>query len=265
MSVDTLFDVASLTKVVATTTAVLQPVERGLLELDMPVARYWPAFAVNCKTQVTVRELLTHTSGLPAELPRLAAATSTVHEDLAAVRLVAPPGERELYSDVNFAVLGELVRRVTGKTLDTWCRDHIFASLGMRDTRFFVDASRRSRTAPTTADRFGMRRGRVHDPLASALGGVAGNSGLFSTATNLARFAQMLLNGGRVGEVRVLDRASVDALATPNAAQPPWRGLGWEAVDRSYRIRTGLFPWAASRTPATPGRPSGSTSLPGVS
>ncbi|KAK45578.1 hypothetical protein BG58_16440 [Caballeronia jiangsuensis] len=242
MTVDTLFDLASLTKVVATTTAVLQLAELGLLNLDMPVARYWPAFAVHDKTEVTVRELLTHMSGLPAELPRLASNARAVRDDLAAVRLIATPGEREIYSDVNFAVLGELVRRVSGRPLDAWCREHIFAPLGMRDTGFGVDGSRRSRTAPTTADTLGMRRGRVHDPLASALGGVAGDAGVFSTAADLSRFAQMLLNGGRLDGFRVLRQASVDALLTPSAARPPWYGLGWKAVAPLVANRDRLVP-----------------------
>lgn len=229
MTVDTEFDLASLTKVVATTTAVMQLSERGLVMLDAPAARYWPAFAANGKGSVTVRQLLSHTSGLPADLPLPPAGQGRrrMLRDAAAARLVSAPGERVIYSDVNFIVLGRIVERVSHLPLDVYCRDHIFAPLGMHDTMFAPDAAHAARSAATTADRNGMRRGRVHDPIASRMGGVAGHAGLFATADDLARFAQMLLGASRS---RVLAPAGIAALATPASplSQRPWRGIGWE-------------------------------------
>ncbi|SDI33317.1 Uncharacterized conserved protein YbbC, DUF1343 family [Paraburkholderia phenazinium] len=232
MTFDTEFDLASLTKVIATTTAILQLAETGRLRLDAPVAQYWPAFAANGKEAVTVRELLAHTSGLRADLRSRPARSGRdgVLGAIVAEHLLSEPGERVVYSDLNFVVLGELVQRVTHQSLDAYCQTHVFAPLGMRDTVFLPGASRAARSAATTADQAGMRRGRVHDPTAAWMGGVSGNAGLFSTADDLARFAQMMLNGGQYGATRILQAQSIAALAA--AASPlsavPWRGLGWE-------------------------------------
>jgi len=232
MTPDTVFDLASLTKVIATTTAILQLAEAGRLDLDTPVARYWPAFAAHGKDAVTVRELLAHTSGLRPDLPARPAhpGRDGVLSAIATERLRSAPGERVIYSDLNFVVLGELVERITHLSLDAYCRAHVFDPLGMRDTRFLPDAAQASRSAPTTADEAGMRRGRVHDPTAQWMGGVSGNAGLFSTADDLARFAQMMLNAGRAGATQILRPESIAALAA--VASPldavPWRGLGWE-------------------------------------
>ncbi|CAM2195105.1 conserved exported protein of unknown function [Paraburkholderia kururiensis] len=238
MTEDTVFDLASLTKVIATTTAVMQLVERGRLALDQPVAHYWPAFAAGGKDAITVRQLLTHTSGLPPDppLPAPAApdeARAALLRGIAASTPATPPGERVIYSDINFIVLGELVARVSGMPLDAWCRKYVFAPLGMRDTMFLPDAAHIARTAPTTMDHGSLRRGRVHDPIAARAGGMLGHAGLFSTAADLARFAQMLLNGGQLGGVRVLTPQSVAAMATPDTLDTlgragSWRGLGWE-------------------------------------
>jgi len=235
MTMDTVFDLASLTKAVATTTAVLQLAHRGLLRLDAPVSRYWPAFGAHGKNALTVRELLAHTSGLPAELPTArngaaAAGRAATVRALGAIEPIAPPGARVLYSDVNFAVLGVLVERLSGQRLDRYCRTHIFAPLGMRATQFAPDRAIALRAAPTTAQRSGMRRGRVHDPLAARMDGIAGNAGLFSNAGDLARFAQMLLRGGTLDGVTVLRADALALLAAPAGPldQQPWRGLGWE-------------------------------------
>ena len=249
MTVDTVFDLASLTKVIATTTAVMQLVERGQLDLDSPVARYWPAFAANGKQAVTVRQLLTHQSGLPPDLPLGpdAATRDGVLREVVAQRLRAQPGERAIYSDINFVVLGELVQQITHRTLAAYCRDRIFAPLRMHDTMFLPDAARAARSAATTADRNGMRRGRVHDPTAARMGGVAGNAGLFSTADDLARFAQMLLDDGRAGAARILQPQSVAALATPATplSPPPWRSLGWVSSGPLAANRDRLVPVGA--------------------
>lgn len=239
MTLDTEFDLASLTKVVATTTAIMQLVEANRISLDAPVMRYWPAFAANGKAAVTVRELLAHTSGFAPDLPlgKRARDRGGVLAQVIAEPLRAPPGQRVIYSDINFVVLGELVRRVSHRSLDAYCDTHVFAPLEMRDTAFRLDLSRIARAAPTTSDRQGMRTGRVHDPTAERMGGVSGNAGLFSTADDLARFADMLLNGGRLNGRRILKPETVAALALPQT--PPdapgvpaaeavqARGLGW--------------------------------------
>lgn len=234
MTLDTEFDLASLTKVIATTTAIMQLVEVRRLELDAPVSRYWPAFSANGKQAVTVRELLAHTSGLAPDLP-LSARTkgrAGVLRETIAQRLRAQPGERVIYSDINFVVLGELVRRVTHQSLDDYCRVHIFDPLRMRDTMFKPELDRAARAAATTADALGMRVGRVHDPTATRMGGVSGNAGLFSTADDLARFAQMMLHGGKLDSARIVTPGTIESMAA-RASEPrmePWRGLGW-AVD----------------------------------
>lgn len=231
MTPDTEFDLASLTKVIATTTAIMQLVEARRLELDSPVARYWPAFSAHGKQSVTIRELLSHTSGLAPDLPlsvRVKGRSGVLSETIAQ-RLQATPGERVIYSDINFVVLGELVRIVTHLSLDDYCRLHIFAPLGMHDTMFTPELAHAARAAATTADTAGMRVGRVHDPTAARMNGVSGNAGLFSTADDLARFARMILNGGTLGAARVLMPATIEAMAARESAfeTTPWRGLGW--------------------------------------
>ena len=239
MTVDTEFDLASLTKVVATTTAVMQLVEARRIELDAPVARYWPAFSANGKTAVTVRELLTHTSGFAPDLPLGTRARNRagVLAEVVAEPLRAAPGQRVIYSDINFVVLGELVRRISHHALDDYCEAHVFAPLDMHDTHFRLDLPRIARSAPTTPDRNGMRTGRVHDPTAERMGGVSGNAGLFSTADDLARFARMLIDDGRLRGKRILEPGTVASLAlpalVPDAIHAPGtdarsgRGLGW--------------------------------------
>jgi CubicO group peptidase (beta-lactamase class C family) len=243
MAEDTIFDLASLTKVVATTTAILQLVERGRLDLDAPAARYWPAFAENSKGAITLRQLLTHYSGLPADLD-LSRRWSGERDALRLIvreRPAAPPGSRYLYSDINFEVLGELVERVSGQSLDAYCREHVFQPLGMRDTGFRPHLS--SRIAPTERGRQGV----VHDPTAWRMGGVAGHAGLFSTADDLARFARMLLADGRLDGVQVLQAASVEAMAVPQspAGQARLRGLGWDLAAPFGADRDALPPVGA--------------------
>lgn len=237
MTPDTIFDLASVTKVVATTTAVLQLVERHQLQLDAPVARYWPAFGAHGKGAITVRQLLAHTSGLRPDLDlsrrwsgRRAALARIVDE-----QPIDRPGAHVLYSDINFEVLGELVQRVSGQSLPDYTREHIFAPLGMVDTGYLPLRrlhGHAGRIAPTSwGPGRRVRRGDVHDPTAERMNGVAGHAGLFGTADDLARFAQMLLNGGVAANGRrILSAASIVALATPQSPpeQLPWRGLGWE-------------------------------------
>lgn len=249
MTVDTVFDLASLTKVIATTTAVMQLVEQGKIRLDDPVVGYWPEFKAHGKDVITVRELLTHYSGLRPDLD-LKPEWSGYETSLKMIideQPIAPPGTRFIYSDINFETLGEIVRRLSGQPLDVYCAEHVFKPLGMEDTGFNPPASLRDRIAPTQyqyGETGKMLWGEVHDPTAYNMGGVAGHAGLFSTADDLAIFAQMLLNGGTYGGVRVLSPLTVEKMTTPQT--PPnamsQRGLGWD-IDSPFASNRGeLFP-----------------------
>jgi CubicO group peptidase (beta-lactamase class C family) len=233
LQADDVFDLASVTKVVATTTAVMQLVEAGHLDLDKPVAGYWPAFAANGKAEITPRQLLTHTSGLPPDLDLSEEwrGTDAAMTRAAAVRPLRPAGAVFLYSDINFIVLGELVRRVSGEPLDVYAQRHIFQPLGMVDSGFIPSEVRFARVVPTDQEDGLLRWGQVQDPTAFRMGGVAGHAGLFSTADDLARFAQMLLNGGSLDGVQILKPETV-ALMTRPATLPDGvrRALGWDVA-----------------------------------
>jgi uncharacterized protein YbbC (DUF1343 family)/CubicO group peptidase (beta-lactamase class C family) len=238
MTADTIFDVASLTKVVATTTAVMQLVQKGEVRVNDPVTKYISEFAENGKDEITVRNLLTHFSGLREDFDldppwqgreagfRLAFAEKPVY----------PPGSRFLYSDTNFITLGALVERVTGTTLDQYCARKIFAPLQMSHTRFLPPASWRSKIAPTEYDEQGkMLRGVVHDPRARRMGGVTGHAGVFSTADDLSKFARALLKGSPILAGNVVEK-----MTTPQ--QPPTaqvlRGFGWD-IDSPFSSNRG--------------------------
>jgi uncharacterized protein YbbC (DUF1343 family)/CubicO group peptidase (beta-lactamase class C family) len=239
MTLDTIFDLASLTKVIATTTAVMQLVEHGKVRLNDPVAKYLPEFAQNGKDDVTIRQLLTHYSGLAPDLDLKMPweGKDTAYRMAFAETPQDPPGSRFSYSDINFIVLGALVERVSGESLDEYCERHIFVPLKMTHTRFLPPAAWRAKIAPTQYDENEhMLRGVVHDPTARRMGGVAGHAGLFSTADDLAKFAQALLNGGG----GVLSPLSVEKMTQPE--QPPsapvLRGFGWD-IDSPFSSNRG--------------------------
>ena len=240
MTVDTIFDMASLTKVMATTGSIMRMVQLGQIKLNDPVAKYIPDFAQNGKQDVTIRQLMTHYSGLRADL-ELRPSWSGLEEGYRranAEKLINPPGSTFLYSDVNFIVLGELVQRVSGVPLDQYAETFIFAPLGMRTTRFLPPLTYLGRTAPTLVNEKSgdVLRAVVQDPTARAMGGVAGHAGLFSTADDTAKFAQAMLNGG----APVWSRAIVEKMTTPQ--QPPnltvVRGLGWD-IDSPFSSNRG--------------------------
>ncbi|HVR27720.1 MAG TPA: serine hydrolase [Candidatus Polarisedimenticolia bacterium] len=239
MTLETIFDLASLTKVVATTTAVMKLVEQGKVRLNDPVAKYLPEFAQNGKEDITVRQLLTHYSGLAPDLDlkTIWDGKEKAYQMAFAEMPEAPPGSRFSYSDVNFIVLGALVERVSGETLDEYCERRIFAPLKMMHTRFTPPAAWRPKIAPTQYDENEhMLRGVVHDPTARRMGGVAGHAGLFSTADDLATLSQALLNGGG----GVLSAPSVEKMTRPE--QPPsapvLRGFGWD-IDSPFSSNRG--------------------------
>ena len=248
MTLDTVFDLASLTKVVATTTAVMQLVERGQLRLTDPVAAWVPGFERYGKGGVTIRHLLTHVSGLRPDVDLgdpwkgYDAAIELAKDEV----LQSPPGERFVYSDINFFLLGHIVGRVSGEPLERYTARHVFAPLGMTDTGFLPPIERIGRIAPTERCRFldawpctapgeEPLRGVVHDPTARRMGGVAGHAGLFSTARDLTRFVRMLLGGGAVGPRRVLAPLTVAKMIAPAtpAGMAASRGLGWD-VDTNF-------------------------------
>lgn len=278
MTMNTIFDMASVTKVVATTPSIMQLYQEGKLRLDVRVTHYWPAFGDNGKQDVTVRELLTHYSGLPPDIPTprllqilhlppthfpgwppdenvdvpwhgLAHALQLVSQ----AHLISPPGKKFIYSDINFIVLGYLVQKLSGEPLNVYAEQHVFAPLGMTSTRFLPPQAWRYRIAPTQFLDGELRWGQVQDPTATAMDGVSGLAGLFSDAHDLALYAQCLLNGGvlpvpqpdgSLRRVRILGPLTVLKMTTPQTplGNPDIRGLGWD-IDSSFsRNRGTLFP-----------------------
>lgn len=244
MKIDTVFDIASLTKVVATTPAVMQLVEQGKIDLDAPVIKYWPAFAKQNKNKVTIRELLTHTSGLPADVSTEKNILSTITQ----LKLQHPAGTTFLYSDVNFIVLSHLVEIISKENFSHYVQNHIFKPLQMHDTGFLPVKTLHDRIAPTEMVKKQLRWGEVQDPIARALGGVSGNAGLFSSAQDLGVYAQSLLDGGALphnakNKNHFLGPLSIAKMTTPQtpAAISDTRGLGWD-IDSRYSNRGALFP-----------------------
>ncbi|MGH7568756.1 MAG: serine hydrolase domain-containing protein [Gemmatimonadales bacterium] len=246
----TLYDLASLTKVLATTTALMLLVERGQVRLDAPVATYVPEFAGPGTDAITVRRLLTHTSGLRATLPLLreAADSAAALRMVFAATPVVRPGARVIYSDVNAILLGEIVRRAAGEPLDRFAGREIFAPLGLRQTLFRPPARLRPRIAPTGVWRGRPVAGVVNDPSAAKLGGVAGHAGAFGTARDVARFAQFMLREGALadGTGRLLEASTIRLFITKapeSAVGPDSRALGWQTVptDESVSSAGTLF------------------------
>lgn len=240
---DTIFDIASLTKPFGTTLAVMALVERGAVRLDAPLGRYLKEFKGRAFEHVTVRRVLSHTAGFPS-LP----ANGTLHGGFpAAARALArkpldyPPGTGFQYSDTGFILLGELVRRVAGVRLDRYLERIVFKPLGLRDTGFHPAASLRPRIAPTEYANGVLLQGRVHDPRARQLGGVAGHAGLFSTAADLSRICRMLLAGGTLGERRIFRPATIHTMWS-RSPDTEMRVLGWDVSSPFSRSMAPFFP-----------------------
>jgi len=263
MSPDTIFDLASLTKVVATATSIMILVERGKVRLGDPVSLYIPELKGEGREKITIEQLLTHRAGYAPDFDLRDRWTGY---DEAIKRLIKeplrnPPGNRFVYSDIGFIALGEVVHRVSGMTLDKFARQNIFGPLGMKDTGFRPRLAIKSRIAPTenrrgqlsylgdTADSIGAEgetwlRGEVHDPTSYRMDGVAGHAGLFSTADDLAIYCQMIMNGGQYRGVRILAPLTVAEMTRPRLVSATgWtRGLGWD-INTSFSSNRGdLFP-----------------------
>lgn len=228
---ESIYDLASLTKVIATTTAAMILYDEGKLDLQAPVQRYLPEFTGDGKDKVTIEHLLTHRSGLAPgrQLWKTARTPAEARQQVLESRLQQPAGQLFNYSDLGADVLGWVVERISGQTLDAFTEARIFAPLGMQDTGFRPDGSLRARIAPTevTPPRGYPVRGEVADESAFALGGVAGHAGLFGTATDLSVFAQMMLNGGEYDGTRIVREETIRKFITPVADH---RALGWEVA-----------------------------------
>ncbi len=263
MTIDTIFDLASLTKVVATATSMMILVERGLVRLGDPVAHYIPAFAAMGKKSITVEQLLIHRSGLIADndIKDYEQGAEKAFENIWRLAPLAEPGSKFIYSDVNYIVLAEIVRRVSGKPVDEFAEENIFRPLGMKETAYTplkrLGEGVKTRIAPTerrggdgasvTEGQAGWMRGEVHDPRAYLLGGVAGHAGLFATADDLAIYCQMILNGGEYQGARILSSLGVSRMtearvAAGGSTDGVLRGLGWDISSGYSANRGDLFP-----------------------
>ncbi|MFQ5571414.1 MAG: glycoside hydrolase family 3 N-terminal domain-containing protein [Rhodothermales bacterium] len=231
---DSRFDLASLTKVVSTTTAAMQLFEQGRLDLEAPVIRYLPRFGQNGKEAVTIRHLLTHTSGLPPFRPfyRMGVTTrEAVIDSIFAIGLEFEPGVQARYSDFSMITLALVIEQITGQEFSAYAQEHIFEPLGMRNTGFRPAGATDTTFVPTEVDdyfRLRLIQGEVHDETAWLLGGTAGHAGLFSTAADLARFASMLVNGGRINGYPFLKEETIRLFTTPVDPEHHTRALGWD-------------------------------------
>jgi uncharacterized protein YbbC (DUF1343 family) len=235
MTVDTVFDVASITKPVAAGTSIMKLVEDGHLRLGSKVIDFFPEFGVNGKEAITIQDLLIHQSGLIPDNPMsdYLEGPEIAWKRICELKLVAPVGKSFKYSDVNFIVLAKIVEKVSRKDLHHFSQQHLFQPLGMAETGFVPDEPLRSRAAPTERREGRWIQGEVHDPRAHALGGIAGHAGLFSTATDLARYATMMLGGGTfevpgAAPIRVLSERSVAMMTRSYSVTTGQRGLGWD-------------------------------------
>lgn len=230
MTVDTVFDMASITKPVATATSIMALVEQGQLRIAERVSAYVPEFAVEGKKDITLFQLLTHQGGLIPDnsLKDYQDGSRRSMERIYALKPIAEPGEKFIYTDVGFIMLADLVRKITGKNVHEFSQQHIFHPLGMTDTGYKPTLPQRKRAAPTETRNGEWMQGEVHDPRAYLLGGIAGHAGLFSTAEDLAVYAQMMLGGGQYAGVRILSPRAVDVMTAPQAVSSGKRGLGWD-------------------------------------
>lgn len=247
MTVDTVFDLASITKPLATATSIMLLVERGDLRLRDKVSYYIPEFSKNGKQDVTIFQLLTHQAGF---VPDNADADylqgpEVAFQKIFALTPQAPPGTKFIYSDVGFIVLGDLVKRLSGKNLHEFSQEHVFQPLGMNDTTYLPNSKLTARIAPTEQRKGKWLRGQVHDPRAEYLGGIAGHAGVFSTAQDLAVYCQMMLNRGTYGSARILSPRGVAVMTDAYNSGNSLRGLGWDKQSTFSTNRGELFTDAA--------------------
>ena len=245
MTEDTVFDLASLTKPIATAMSIMLLVEDGKLKLDDPIAKYLPAFARNSTESITIAELLTHVSGFIADNPEkdYESGRETAWKNLFALEPTQEPGSKFVYSDMNFILLGKIVEKTSGMGLDEFSRKRVFEPLGMKETGFLPGPDQRKRAAPTENRNGQWMMGEVHDPRSYLLGGVAGHAGLFSTADDLAILARMLLRRGGFGDKTILRPETYTLMTTPHAVPREkggtgYRTFGWD-VDTPFSKNRG--------------------------
>lgn len=232
VATNTVYDLASLTKVIATTSAVMLCYERNLIELDKPVAFYLPRFSVNRKEKITVKNLLLHNSGLPAwrKFYGREINEDEIIDEILTAKLEYNTGAKTVYSDLGMITLGKIVEKVTGKELDKFCKDEIFDRLKMNSTFFNPPDSVKYRIAPTENDKYWRKRlliGEVHDEAASLLHGVAGHAGLFSTASDIAKLLYVYINEGKCRKDQIFSKETID-LFTKRFSDMSTRALGWD-------------------------------------
>ena len=230
MLVDTVFDMASLTKPIATATSVMRLVGEGKLDVDQPVSKYLPEFAGHGKEAITIADLLLHVGGLIPDnaLRDYEEGPEIAWKRICELKPIAARGEKFAYTDVGFIVLGKLVERVSGKSLDQFAVEQIFHPLGMNETMFNPTDELKQRAAPTEQRDEQWIQGEVHDPRAYLLDGVAGHAGLFSTASDLVRYGQMMLSGGKTPSVTIFDDATFSLMTKPRTVPRGTRALGWD-------------------------------------
>ncbi len=248
MTTDTVFDMASITKPVATATSIMLLIERGKLSLHDKVAAHIPDFAVNEKQEITIRDLLIHQSGLLADnaLADYQNGLDEALQKIYALKLLNPVGTKFVYSDVNFILLGDLVRRVSGRNVHEFSQQEVFQPLGMRETGYLPAEPLRLRAAPTQQREDHRMQGEVHDPRAYKLGGIAGHAGLFSTAEDLSVYSAMMLNGGTLGDTRIFQPETVALMVGPQPVSSGVRGLGWDkktgySINKGERLTDSAF------------------------
>jgi len=249
MNFNTIFDIASMTKVIVTTTAVMQLVEQGKINLDTPVATYWPEFAKNGKDKITIRHLLTHYSGLPASITdNNWNGKEEAYKKITLQKLKTKPGSNFQYSDINFITLGYIVEIVSHEKLNDYAKTNIFKKLKMDSTFYKPSKNLKSRIAPTVVTNKVSRVGEVHDPITYKMGGVSGMAGVFSTANDIATFADTILNDGLISKNIIQERYLLSPLTIKKMLSPQTpdnkmniRALGWD-MDTKYSNRGVLFP-----------------------
>ena len=245
MTVDTIFDMASLTKPTATASGIMILAEEGKLNVNDTVCKYIPDFGQRGKENVTLVNLLTHTSGFipDGDYVNKNLGYDGIIKDVISMSTTYTPGTKFVYSDVGYITLGEIIKRVSGKPENEFVAERVFKSLGMNDTGFLPPKEKLDRCAPTELRNGKLLQGQVHDPTAWEMGGVAGHAGLFSTADDMAIFCQMILNGGEYNGVRIFKSETVRLMTTnqsPVINQP--RGLGWDIGSRFAGQRGNVFP-----------------------
>ena len=238
MEKDTIFDAASLTKVMATAPSIMILVEEGKLSINDPVTKHLPKFKGVQKNKITIKQLLTHTSGLPPVLP-LKPEWKGYEQAIKlcySAEIRNTPGRHFRYSDVNYIILGEIVKRTSGLSLKSFSQKNLFAPLGMKDTGFSPKKIKIHRIAPTTKEKGKLIHGVVHDPTARAMGGVAGHAGLFTTANDLAKFCRMIVNDGLGEDKRILKKQTIEEMTKSQTSMflhKVRRGIGWD-IDSKY-------------------------------